>query len=74
MNDGKITLTLTLPQLQMLDTVLSNKVTELHAANRPWRLRLLREEGRLFDVRSNIRNMEHLHELVAAAVIPAEER
>lgn len=67
MNDDKITLTLTLSQLQMLDTLLSDKVGELQAANRPWHPPV----GPV--AQANLRNMEYLLECIAEAVIPAEE-
>ena len=36
MNDSNISLSLTLNQLRMLDVLLTDKVGELQAANRPW--------------------------------------
>ena len=65
--DNKITLTLTLSQLQMLDTLLSDKVGELQAANRPWNPPV----GAV--AVANLRKMEYLLERIAEAVIPAEE-
>ena len=67
MNDAKITLALTLSQLQMLDTLLSDKVGELHAANRPWHPPV----GPV--AIAHLHRMEALLVLVAEAIIPAEE-
>ena len=36
MNDSNISLSLTLNQLRMLDVLLTDKVGELQATNRPW--------------------------------------
>lgn len=65
--DAKITLKLTLRQLQMLDALLSDKVGELQAANRPWNPPV----GPV--AQAELRNMEFLLERIADALIPAEE-
>lgn len=64
--DAKITLKLTLRQLQMLDALLSDKVGELQAANRPWNPPV----GPV--AQAELRNMEFLLERIADALIPAE--